>query len=89
MLGARACRLLENRSAGSRETPAAPRAAQLSPEQREARWKIFVLKLLLVLRNYALKRASQAVLGEETYRRIFQMTDRAENRLPKHLLRGS
>ena len=79
MLGARAARLLENRTARSKETPAANRTAKLSPEQREARWKIFVLKLLLVIRNYAFKRASQAILGEDAYRRIFQMTDRSEN----------
>ena len=42
-----------------------------------------VLKLLLVLRNYTLKRATQAVLGEDVYKRIFQQTDRAVNPTPQ------
>ena len=36
-----------------------------------ARWKIVVLKLLLVLENFNLKKRTQAVLGKEVYLRIF------------------
>jgi hypothetical protein len=44
-----------------------------------ARWKILVLKLLWVLETFALKRRTQAALGEESYKRIFQRA-RVESR---------
>jgi hypothetical protein len=37
-----------------------------------ARWKIMVLKLLWVLETFSLKRRTQAVLGEDSYKRLFQ-----------------
>jgi hypothetical protein len=44
----------------------------LSEPQRLARWKIFTLKLLWVLDAFGRKRRTQAALGEDSYRRIFQ-----------------
>ena len=44
----------------------------MSPTQRTQQWKIFVLKLLWVLKSFGIKMATQAVLGKEAYQRIFQ-----------------
>ena len=83
MLAARACRLLGIGSSSSTQ-PSNPQTFQLAgstlePRQRLARWKILALKLLWVLETFALKRRTQAALGEESYKRLFQRA-RAEER---------
>ena len=80
-LAQRACRLL---GWGSSSSSNQPRTVQiqgpaLEPKQRLAMWKRLVIKLLLVLDTFAHKRRTQAALGDEAYRRIFQRA-RAENR---------
>jgi hypothetical protein len=59
LLGQRLCRILEAASAASssREPPSVAQfaAAKLSPSARMARWKIMVVELFWVLRNFELK----------------------------------
>lgn len=87
MLAARACRLLGIGNQSS-ATPSNAQTFQivgpkLEPRQRLARWKIIALKLLWVLETFALKRRTQAALGEDSYKRLFQrarVEDRRESR---------
>ena len=81
MLGARACRVLAGASAAPQSStngPVHPKMAKLSPESRLARWKMIVIKLMLVLRNFWMKQISQEILGRDTYRRLFQQINRTE-----------
>jgi len=49
-------------------------------QARIAAWKRMAFKILIVLDALANKRKTQAVLGEEAYKRIFQQARREENR---------
>ena len=83
MLAARACRLLGlGNSSSSSQQPAVfqIRGPVLEEKQRLARWKVVTLKLLLVLQTFALKNRTQAALGTDAYKRIFQRA-REEDRL--------
>jgi hypothetical protein len=79
LLGQRLCRILEAASAASssREPPSVAQfaAAKLSPSARMARWKIMVVELFWVLRNFELKCCAQEVLGRSAYLRIFQQIE--------------
>jgi len=74
MLAARASRLLGLGGSSSSSANPTQRTLgdRLSEPQRLARWKIFTLKLLWVLDAFGRKRRTQAVLGEDSYRKIFQ-----------------
>ena len=91
MLAQRACRLLGlGNSASSSQQPTVfqIRGPVLEEKQRLARWKVVTLKLLLVLQAFALKNRTQAALGTDAYKRIFQRAreeDRqAGNQSPHH-----
>ena len=79
MLGSRACHILSSAS-GSSTLPSGSRVAagtaRLSTTERLARWKVMVLKLFWVLRCFQQKRAAQAALGTEPYKRIFNKYDK-------------
>ena len=83
MWGARACRVLAGTAASSSQEGPKSRSqtARLTPEQRVQRWKVVTLKILLVLRNFHMKRSSQEILGKEAYQRIFNQVDRSERPL--------
>ena len=75
MLGERACRIAQGQSSSSNQESqpgTTTNDARLTTEQRLARWKIFALKLFMVLDNFLLKKRTQAALGKDAYLRIFQ-----------------
>ena len=83
MLGERACRIVQGqRSSSSNQGTSSgvtTGPAKLTTDQRLARWKIFVLKLIMVLDNFHLKKRTQAVLGKDAYLRIFhQVKDQGD-----------
>lgn len=84
MLGQRASRICAGAPASSqpvRGSSAVGAVEHLSPIVREAKWRQFALKLMLVLRSYVQKRALQAMLGKEVYARIFETTKKQEERM--------
>jgi hypothetical protein len=48
--------------------------ARLTPEQRNARWRRIILKILWVLRAVSVKLATVSALGTEAYRAIIEGT---------------
>ena len=85
MLGPRACRISLEVSGGGRprgsqkSTAVNKEEAKLTTQQRIARWGTVSTKLLWVLRNFEMKRATQAVLGVAACRRNFQQAGRAQS----------
>ena len=78
MLGARACRVLAGTDRAAPSRPTRPETPTLTPEQRHGRWKAMTIKLMLVVRNFFLKKITQEILGIPAYRTIFQQVDHME-----------
>jgi len=74
MLGARACRLSAETGASSSASQSTRKGegsvAKWSPTELMHRWKIMTLKMMMVIRVYAIKLQAQAVLGKENYFRV-------------------
>ena len=83
MLSARACRLLGYGGSSGSAEPAAARttAARLDGCQRLARWKIFLLKALLVIVVFENQRKALVVLGTDSYKRLVYGYEAQNDRL--------
>jgi hypothetical protein len=93
MLGARATRLLSCEPSSSTAAGSTrPRSSTtiLSPEARAARWCIVTTKLLSVIRSCEIKRATQAALGNDAYKRIFDQvkSEKDSSTPPTRIVRG-
>ncbi len=74
MLGARACRLSAETGASSSANQSTRKGegsvAKWSSTELMHRWKILTLKMMTVIRVYAIKMQAQAVLGRDNYLRV-------------------
>jgi hypothetical protein len=83
MIGARAARILEGISTVASSASAAARVATLTPEQRQARWRCVVLKLLWIFRALGMKTATTAAIGVNAYRAIVEGVRSGEKPTPE------